>query len=1021
MNDDLLLREWVEHHSEVAFTQLVDRHLAFVYHSALRQVRDPALAQDVTQAVFLLLARKASGFKHGIILTSWLFRSTGFIASRARRSELRRLQHETSAAAMNFPSQNDDPASARSDWSRLEPHLDAAVGSLPGPDRDAILLRFFDRMPLRDVGQALGLSEDAAKKKVSRALDKLRRILGKRGLELTGVALLSALTELPVRACPVGLGAEITKALNTSMPPMPSAPRVETLAEGGARDWMLATAKPWVAACLGGLALILAGVIWNIAPRSPAPSRSQASSASEPANSRQTILGAANVSNIATPSRVVDSAVSLIVLDDTTEQPLSGVRIRSSHMHLFLPNDNLDLQTDAQGHALLPVPADAQGALHLSVSAAGFVPVAIDFQGHEFIEPVLTHTCRLIRGRHFQGVVQDPAGVPIANVRLRVNRWGTDPKLRENMRHLESANSFFTDAQGRFQSDQLPPRMPSSGYFSISATHPEYVRNSIGITNLNQLNTDQVIVLQRGLKVRGRVVTTSNEPVAKAEVWENHHIGVPREETLTDANGEFELGPFNAGQIPVAAQAEGFLKSETTTEASASAKPIVLVLNPKTDPTEWEKEVEDPKWVRVTGTVVDEETGKPIPQFNVLKAVNIGNNPNFLVGTGRDGKFDWQLSMVFCRQFQLAIEAEEYAPAESTFRAVSDGDQTFEFRIQRSQSYRGRVLQPDGTPAAGAEVGLIGDGYGLHFEPPAGFGNYGDGAPRTVTGPDGVFRLPQGLNPRTVVFVHPTGTASMPASQVTNVLIHLQPWSQLSGTLLIDRRPAPGQPLLIQTDIADPNQPTLPVSLEQRTDAMGRFRFERLVPGRYCVQRIVNPHEGRPGGIGYSHGKWVTLEPGTEGQITLGDQGRSVLGRVQLSRSLPGFDWTQVIPKLEIQSTPQPTLNLSDFPNHAAYVRAIVAQSYREFRYHGSMAPDGSFKIEDVPAGNYTLSIAVRFPTNPETPLSTDGFDPSFDLGQEAGQIQMPVELPRSPVTGPGPEAPLDLGTLRIPLKSVPE
>ena len=94
MKDWQLLQQWVEHRSETAFAQLVDRHIDFVHNCARRQVGDPSLAQDVTQAVFLLLSRKASSFGQSIILTSWLFRTTRFIATRAQRAEYRRLRLE---------------------------------------------------------------------------------------------------------------------------------------------------------------------------------------------------------------------------------------------------------------------------------------------------------------------------------------------------------------------------------------------------------------------------------------------------------------------------------------------------------------------------------------------------------------------------------------------------------------------------------------------------------------------------------------------------------------------------------------------------------------------------------------------------------------------------------------------------------------------------------------------------------------------------------------------------------------
>ena len=102
MTDAELIRAYVEQHSEAAFAELVNRHLGFVYSSALRQVQQPDLAADVAQAVFLLLSRKAVGLRREVVLSGWLFRTTRFLASRTRRSEVRRQHHEQDAVERNY-------------------------------------------------------------------------------------------------------------------------------------------------------------------------------------------------------------------------------------------------------------------------------------------------------------------------------------------------------------------------------------------------------------------------------------------------------------------------------------------------------------------------------------------------------------------------------------------------------------------------------------------------------------------------------------------------------------------------------------------------------------------------------------------------------------------------------------------------------------------------------------------------------------------------------------------------------
>jgi RNA polymerase sigma factor (sigma-70 family) len=203
-----LLRRYAETHSEDAFAELVRRHINLVYSAAMRQVNgDSHLAQDVAQTVFAELARKAAALSRRPLLTGWLYTCTHFTAAKAVRKEFRRRTHEWEAHAMHELCHS--PASDV-DWENIRPVLDQVMHKLRESDRDVILMRYFENRQLADIGEKLGLSEDAARKRVDRALEKLRAFLSKSGV--TASALAAVLSANAVQVAPVGLATTLASA-----------------------------------------------------------------------------------------------------------------------------------------------------------------------------------------------------------------------------------------------------------------------------------------------------------------------------------------------------------------------------------------------------------------------------------------------------------------------------------------------------------------------------------------------------------------------------------------------------------------------------------------------------------------------------------------------------------------------------------------------------------------------------------------------------------------------------------------
>ena len=200
-----LLVEYVRTGSEAAFREIVERYIALVYSTALRLVEgDTGSAQDVTQTVFLHLSRNARKLAGGALLGGWLHRDACFVAAKTLRRERRRQAREREAVLMNSL---EDHSQANLD--KVAPLLDEAINQLGTEDRTAVLLRFFEQRDFRAVGAALGSTEDAARMRVSRALEKLHVLLKHRGVTLSAAALGSALAGEAVTAAPAGLAASV--------------------------------------------------------------------------------------------------------------------------------------------------------------------------------------------------------------------------------------------------------------------------------------------------------------------------------------------------------------------------------------------------------------------------------------------------------------------------------------------------------------------------------------------------------------------------------------------------------------------------------------------------------------------------------------------------------------------------------------------------------------------------------------------------------------------------------------------
>ncbi|HEY7088511.1 MAG TPA: sigma-70 family RNA polymerase sigma factor [Tepidisphaeraceae bacterium] len=287
---DPALQQYVQTQSPAAFKALVDQHGGGVYAQCLRQLRDKHLAEDVTQAVFLVLARKARSLPADVVLPAWLFKVTRYACSNALRTQARRAHHEREVAIMNQQNLHSQHPHQDSPGD-LELMLDDALARLGRSDRQAIILRYYSGMDTAEVGQSLGLSAESARRRISRAVAKLRDILARRGVPIAPAVLVGSLDALPRPPIPADLGAKI---LTHALDPSAAGPVCNSIAKGVIH--MLRWTQIKIAAALGMLVVALGagGAALSAGPEHPS-AQAQATTASTMAADPAAVVDAESV------------------------------------------------------------------------------------------------------------------------------------------------------------------------------------------------------------------------------------------------------------------------------------------------------------------------------------------------------------------------------------------------------------------------------------------------------------------------------------------------------------------------------------------------------------------------------------------------------------------------------------------------------------------------------------------------------------------------------------------------------
>ncbi len=567
--DNELLRLYAEESSEAAFAELTQRHINLVYSAALRQLNGNShLAEEVSQSVFLDLARKAGSLVRHSSLVAWLFTTTRFIAMNSRRSESRRQAREQ---ASQLPVEQDSDSA----WQELSPILDDTLHDLPESDREALLLRFFEDQPFAQIATRWNITDNAARMRVERALEKLRRALEKRGVVASGAGLSALILTRAAVAAPVDLGGRITSkvAVLPSAPFRALTPRLTPRFVAAVAVAFLATAFFWISSKRAeNTKLDRTQTQSLVAPTvSPATDTLQNGPETTPTPS----LPAVTEASVAT-SR---NSIKISTVNAETDQPMPNVRLEL----VTWAEDNRQKQTfttDVQGTATIAFP-EKLSSFDLLTRGDGHANKRLLWRPERGDKIPAAYTLRLSQPVQISGTVLDPDGAPLADATVSFgHRWTSEIENTVETNAYRYATAK-TDSVGHWQLNCIAPEMlPIS---SGSAEHPDYVVVRLDLeeqpAEIQSLtNGTHIFRLGRGIGLRGFVRNEKGEPIGGAKISVGTFSSSDRRETQSNENGSFVVANVVPGKSFLSGEAEGYAPKSLAIQIADTDGPYELTL-----------------------------------------------------------------------------------------------------------------------------------------------------------------------------------------------------------------------------------------------------------------------------------------------------------------------------------------------------------------------------------------------------------------------------------------------------------
>lgn len=530
------------------------------------------------------------------------------------------------------------------------------------------------------------------------------------------------------------------------------------------------------------------------------------------------------------------------------------------------------------------------------------------------------------------------------------------------------------------------------------------------VTNLEkEFPKELVVKLNRGNSIGGFVRTRSGQPIKDAEVivsqvtddGAGEFVETDLAWVKTDAEGRwriFSIIGTNFSKMNFAARHPEFIGADfqqfndasgnLSTEALLAGKAVLTLA----------------KGASISGTVVDAATGKPVPEFKMIPGKRFvfrdfplrWDRDNSFAGW--DGKFTFQVNEEDVQGgFGLAIEAPGYLPAASP-RYTNAGNYTHHFQLKKGEGIRGVVSAPDGKPLAGVQVYLVDSTERVYMNQPGEFDQpYSRNISSAETDAEGRFALEPRLDPSAIVAGHRLGYAEVPAEEIMRSgKLSLQPWGALKGVLRVGNKVETNHFIALQSmefryGQGDRFWPPLHLRLVMRPDESGNFTFPKVPPGERSLQLQYGNREGP---VPLSHGFAVNIKPGETTNVTLGGSGQRVTGKVIAKTKV---DWTRDMHLLVRKHPNEPSSN--SFSAQRAFWTSETGRAFEReaFRYVPVFRSDGSFHIDNVPAGEYQLAIRA-----------TDPNEENFLIAKPVGELRTNIVVR---------EQSLDLGSLELKIK----